>query len=72
MTYTAYIQQGEIMYVATCLENGVVSQWESPQIAIENLQEAVYAYNLVEVPSVEIDMRNPFSCVSTFSLPQYA
>lgn len=59
------------MYVATCLENGVVSQGETPQVALKNLQEAVYAYNLVEKDTLDQDEQS-FSFVSTFSVPDYA
>ena len=59
------------MYVATCLENGVVSQGETPQDALKNLQEAVYAYNLVEKDTLDQDEQS-FSFVSTFSVPDYA
>ncbi len=70
MPYTAWVTQWEHMYVATCLENGVVSQWTNPQQALNNLKEAVYAYNLVEN---ELEQWLPsFSFVSTFSVPQHA
>ena len=71
MPYTAYVTQWKLMYVATCLENGVVSQGETPQDALKNLQEAVYAYNLVEKDTLDQDEQS-FSFVSTFSVPDYA
>ena len=71
MPYTAYVTQWPLMYVATCLENGVVSQGETPQVALKNLQEAVYAYNIVEKDTLDQDEQS-FSFVSTFSVPDYA
>ncbi len=71
MPYTAYVTQWQLMYVATCLENGVVSQGETPQVALKNLQEAVYAYNLVEKDRLDEDAPS-FSFVSTFSVQNHA
>jgi predicted RNase H-like HicB family nuclease len=72
MTYTAYITQGELMYVATCLENGVVSQGETPQVALKNLQEAVYAYVLETAWEALSTQEESVSFISPFTLPQYA
>ncbi len=60
------------MYVATCLENGVVSQGKTPQIALKNLQEAVYAYSLEMKSPTTSQQKEPVSFISPFTLPQYA
>ncbi|GHV21803.1 hypothetical protein FACS189494_07700 [Spirochaetia bacterium] len=41
---TVIIQKEDDWYVATCMENNIVSQGESIDAAIENLKEAVSLY----------------------------
>ena len=38
---TAVIREGDVCFVATCLENNVASQGKSIEEALENLKEAV-------------------------------
>ena len=72
MTFTAFVQKGDLKYVATCMENWVVSQGDSPEESIENLKEAVFAYSL-ETTEQWVISAKPFSFISNFSLPlQYA
>ena len=42
--FTASIQQEEEWVVATCLENGVASQGQTIQEALDNLKEALELY----------------------------
>ena len=46
MTYkfTASLQQEDELIVATCLENGIASQGQTIQNALENLKEALELY----------------------------
>jgi len=41
---TAYVHKGESQYVAECLEVDIITQGETIETAIKNLQEAVDLY----------------------------
>ncbi len=44
MQLTAVVRKWEKFYVAQCIEYDVVSQWETIEKAVSNLQEAVSLY----------------------------
>lgn len=67
-TYTAIIEQEDNWFVATCVENWVVSQWDSIETALSNLQEAVFWYNLVQNELWEIQNSSVVRFICTFNL----
>lgn len=42
--FNVIVQQEENLYVATCIDNGIASQGESIEVAINNLKEAIELY----------------------------
>ncbi len=61
--FTSVVFQGEKLWVAKCVELGVVSQGETPEKAQENLEEAVELY--LEEESDFVPQR---STVNTFEV----
>ena len=65
--FTAVIQKEDDLYVAQCPEVGTVSQGETIEEAVKNLQEATELY-LEEFPMKHITR----SLMTTFELPAHA
>jgi len=66
-TFTAIVHKEKSLYVAECPEVGTVSQGESIEEAIENLQEATELY-LAEFP-----LKQSFRPIlTTFEVPAHA
>jgi len=66
-TFTAIVHKEKSLYVAECPEVGTVSQGESIEEAIENLQEATELY-LEEFP-----LKQSFRPIfTTFEVPAHA
>ena len=67
MALSAVIHKEENLYVAECPEIGTVSQGNTIEEAVVNLQEATGLY-LEEFPMPEV----PRSLLTTFVVPTYA
>lgn len=67
ITLTAVIHREGNWYVAECPEVGTVSQGETIEAAVANLQEATELY-LEEFPHKDV----PRSLLTTFEVPAYA
>lgn len=67
ITLTAVIHREENWYVAECPEVGTVSQGETIEAAVANLQEATELY-LEEFPQKDV----PRSLLTTFEVLAYA
>jgi len=67
--YTATIIQEDDMYVATCLEYDITSQWSSIEESMDNLREAMELY-FQTTQSLEQSIIKPSSVfVTNFTLP---
>ncbi|MFH0728494.1 MAG: type II toxin-antitoxin system HicB family antitoxin [Pseudomonadota bacterium] len=67
-TFTAVVHKEDDLYVAQCPEIGTVSQGETIEEAVKNLQEATQLY-LEEFP-VKASCRRPI--MTTFEVPAHA
>jgi len=65
--FTAVVQKEDTLYVAQCPEVGTVSQGETIEEAIKNLQEATELY-LEEFPMKQVAR----SIMTTFEVPAHA